>query len=129
MAVPPARGLDIRLADELAEMRAIEDDQARATLAEAQQHSWASDGLAWADVTGITSRAAEVIAECWARFVEPDWARRRAVMERDIRHRAGVIAVSGWRHVLDNMARDVQWVGHDAIQFSTPGLHGPPHRQ
>lgn len=119
VAIPPARGLDIRLRDELAEMRAIGDRQARATLAEAQGFAWASDGLAWADVDGITDRAAELFADCWARFVEPDWPRRRAILERDIRHRAGVIAVSGWRRVLDGMAPGVQWVGHDAIQFST----------
>jgi DNA-binding transcriptional ArsR family regulator len=119
VAVPPARGLNNRLRDELAQMRAIEDRQARATLDEAQQYAWASDGLDWADVAGITGRAAEAFATCWTRFVEPDWPRRRAIMERDIRHRAGVIAVSGWRHVLDGMAPGVQWVGHDAIQFST----------
>jgi DNA-binding transcriptional ArsR family regulator len=119
VAVPPAKGLHNRLQDELAEMRAVDDQQARATLAEAQRFAWASDGLAWADVDGITDRAAEVIADCWVRFVEPDWPRRRAILERDIRHRAGVIAVSGWRHVLDGMAPGVQWVGHDAIQFST----------
>jgi DNA-binding transcriptional ArsR family regulator len=119
VAVPPARGLTNRLEDELTQMSAIGDRQARATLAEAQRFAWASDGLDWADVAGITGRAAEVFATCWARFVEPDWPRRRAVMERDIRHRAGVIAVSGWRHVLDGMAPGVRWVGHDAIQFST----------
>ena len=119
VAVPPPRGLDNRIADELAEMRAVDDRAARATLAEAQRCAWASDGLAWADGPGIARRAAEVFAECWAGFVEPDWPRRRAVLERDIRHRAGVIAVSGWRHALAGMARDVRWVGHDAIQFST----------
>lgn len=40
-------------------------------------------------------------------------------MERDIRHRAGVLAVSGWKRALDDMARGVRWVGHDSIQFST----------
>jgi DNA-binding transcriptional ArsR family regulator len=119
VAVPPAKGLNNRVADELAEMSAIGDPEARATLVEAQRYAWASDGLAWADVTGITGRAAEVFARCWARYVEPDWPRRRAVLERDIRHRAGVIATSGWRHALDGMAPGVQWVGHDAIQFST----------
>jgi len=119
VAVPPVRGLNNRLTDELAEMCAVEDREARAMLVEAQRHAWASDGLAWADVAGITDRAAEVFATCWTRFVEPDWPRRRAILERDIRHRAGVIAVSGWRHALDGMARGVQWVGHDAIRFST----------
>lgn len=118
VAVPPARGFGTRLDDELAAMRAIGDGPARATLAEAQRQAWASGGLAWADVDGITRRAAEVLATAWTRFVEPDWPRRRAVLERDIRHRAGVLAVDGWRHVLDGMAPGVEWVGHDAIRFS-----------
>ncbi|MBB4911057.1 ArsR/SmtB family transcription factor [Actinophytocola algeriensis] len=115
VAIPPGRDL----ADELAAMRRIGDAEARATLVEAHRFAWASDGLAWADVTGITGRAADFLAECWTRFVEPDWTRRRAIMERDIHHRAGVIAVSGWRHALDGMAPDVEWAGHDAIRFST----------
>jgi DNA-binding transcriptional ArsR family regulator len=119
VAIPPGAGPHSSLADELAAMGAIDDEQARATLAEAQRFAWASDGIAWAEVTGITRRAADAFAECWTRFVEPDWARRRAIMERDIHHRAGVIAVSGWRDALDGMAPGVQWVGHDAIRFST----------
>jgi DNA-binding transcriptional ArsR family regulator len=119
VAIPPAAGLNGSLVDELAAMRAIDDAQARATLAEAQRFAWASDGIVWAEVAGITHRAADLFADGWARFVEPDWARRRAIMERDIHHRAGVIAASGWRRVLDGMAPGVQWVGHDAIQFST----------
>ncbi|MGH3761347.1 helix-turn-helix domain-containing protein [Actinophytocola sp.] len=118
-AIPPGDGLNGSLADELAAIRAIDDADAHAMLAEAQRSAWASDGIAWADVTGITRRVADAFADSWARFVGPDWARRRAIMERDIHHRAGLIAVSGWRHALDGMAPGVQWVGHDAIQFST----------
>lgn len=119
VAIPPAAGLNGSLADELAAMRAIGDGEARATLDEAQRFAWASDGIGWAEAGGITHRTAEIFADAWARFVEPDWARRRAIMERDIHHRAGVIAVSGWQGVLDGMAPGVQWAGHDAIQFST----------
>lgn len=119
VAVPPGRDRTGDLTGELAAMRGVGDGEARATLAESYRFAWASDGLAWADVTDVTGRAADFFAECWTRFVEPDWARRRAVMERDIHHRAGVIATSGWRHALDGMAPDVHWDGHDAIRFST----------
>ena len=118
VALPPT-GMNTRLDDELAVMRGVLDEQAHATLVEAQRFAWASDGIGWADVAGITTRAAGVFARCWAEFVEPDWPRRRAIMERDIRHRAGVLAVTGWRHALDGMARGLQWVGDDSIQFST----------
>lgn len=118
VAIPPT-GMNTRLEDELTAMRAIGDQEARTMLAEAQKFAWASDGIEWADADGITIMAADVFDRCWAQFVEPDWQRRRAIMERDIRHRAGVIAVNGWRHALDGMAGGVQWVGHDSIQFST----------
>lgn len=118
VAIPPT-GMTTRLEDELTAMRVVGDQEARAMLAEAQKFAWASDGIDWADASLITTRAAEVFARCWAQFVEPDWPRRRAIMERDIRHRAGVLAVGGWRHALDGMARGMQWVGHDSIQFST----------
>lgn len=118
VAIPPT-GMRTRLQDELIVMRATADQEARSTLAEAQRFAWASDGIDWADVTGITTKAADVFTRCWAQFLEPDWPRRRAIMERDIRHRAGVLAVSGWRHALDGMSSGLQWVGHDSIQFST----------
>lgn len=118
VAIPPT-GMRTRLEDELIAMRAVTDQEARATLAEAQTFAWASEGIDWADTTSITTKAAEVFARCWTQFVEPDWPRRRAIMERDIRQRAGVLAISGWKHALDGMSRGVQWVGHDSIQFST----------
>ncbi|HEX6443535.1 MAG TPA: winged helix-turn-helix domain-containing protein [Streptosporangiales bacterium] len=118
VAIPPT-GMNTRLDDELTAMSAVGDQEARAMLAEAQKFAWGSDGIGWADASGVTARAAEVFARCWTRFVEPDWPRRRAIMERDIRHRAGVVAVSGWRHALDGMARGVRWIRHDVIQFST----------
>jgi DNA-binding transcriptional ArsR family regulator len=118
VTIPPA-DMTTRLGDELAAMRSIGDRSARAMLAEAQRFAWASDGIEWADTDAITARAAEIFERCWTELVKPDWPRRRAIMERDIRHRAGVIAVSGWRHALDGMARGVKWVGHDTIEFST----------
>lgn len=118
VAIPPS-GMGTRLEDELTAMCAVDDPEARAMLAEAQRFAWASQGTHWADTTGITARAAEVFARCWSQFVEPDWPRRRAIMERDIRHRAGVLAVSGWRGALEGMSRGVTWVSHDTIQFST----------
>lgn len=118
VAIPPT-GMRTRLEDELLAMRAVGDHEARASLHEAQKFSWASDGIDWAETPGVTVRASAVFARCWTLFVEPDWPRRRAIMERDIRHRAGVLAVSGWKHALDGMARGVRWVDHESIQFST----------
>lgn len=118
VAIPPV-GMDTRVEDELAAMSAIDDQAARETLAIAQHFAWASDGLAWAEVDHVTGRAAEALARGWTQFVQPDWPRRRAIMERDIHYRVGTIAVDGWRQALDGMARGLHWVGPDIIQFST----------
>lgn len=118
VATPPV-GMETHLEDELRAMRAVGDHDARAMLADAQKFAWGSEGVDWAETPDVTLRASAVFARCWALLVEPDWPRRRAIMERDIRHRAGVLAVSGWKHALDGMSRGVRWVGHDTIQFST----------
>ena len=118
VAIPPT-SMTTRIEDELAAMRAVPDAEAQATLAQARRFAWLANRGEWADVDGIGARAADMFARGWAQFVEPDWPRRRAIMERDIRHRAGVLAVSGWRHAIDGLATKIRWAGHDAIQFST----------
>jgi DNA-binding transcriptional ArsR family regulator len=118
VAIPPT-SMGTRLRDELAAMSAVPDGAARATLAGARRFAWRTVPAGWDDVDGIAGRAAAVFARGWRQFVEPDWPRRRAILERDIRHRAGVLAVSGWREVVDGIANKVHWVGHDAIRFST----------
>ncbi|AEV81437.1 ArsR family transcriptional regulator [Actinoplanes sp. SE50] len=117
VAIPPT-SMTTRIEDELAEMRALlPDAAARATIAESGRYAWKTNDLQWADVDGVTTRAAAVFARIWEWFVEPDWPRRRAVMERDIRHRAGVLATRGWRDALSGMGK-IRWAAPDAIFFS-----------
>ncbi|WIN00353.1 winged helix-turn-helix domain-containing protein [Actinoplanes oblitus] len=121
VAIPPT-SMTTRIEDELAEMRALQPDAAaRATIAESRRYAWKTNDLEWADVDGVTTRAAAVFARIWEWFVEPDWPRRRAVMERDIRHRAGVLATRGWRDALSGMGK-IRWAAPDAIFFS-PQAH------
>jgi DNA-binding transcriptional ArsR family regulator len=116
VALPPS-SMTTRFSDELARMRAIPDVQARATIAESRRYAWIAGDVGWADRDGIAAASAEVFARVWERFVAPDWTRRRAIMERDIRHRAGVIAAHGWRHALDGLGK-LRWAEPDAILFS-----------
>jgi DNA-binding transcriptional ArsR family regulator len=117
VAIPPS-SMTTRIDDELAQMRAVPDSEARATIAESRRFAWKTNSIAWADTDGITACAAAVFAHGWQWFVEPDWPRRRAVMERDIRHRAGVLAAHGWRQAIDGISK-IRWAGPDAILFST----------
>lgn len=117
VAIPPT-SMTTRIEDELAAMRAVPDPEAHRTLALSRTFAWSAPPAGWPDGDGIGRRSADTFARGWAEFVAPDWSRRRAVMERDIRFRAGVIAVSGWRDAIDGLATKVRWVGPDAIQFS-----------
>lgn len=113
----PASSMTTRIEDELARMRAIPDPTARETIAQARRYAWKSRDITWADIDGVTTAAAEVFARGWQRFVEPDWPRRRAIMERDIRHRAGVLATHGWREAISGIGK-IRWAGTDTILFS-----------
>jgi len=118
VALPPGGGVDTRLADELAGVASFSDDETRATVADAVAASWQPQDTAWVARTGLAGTIAAVLDEGWRRFVAPDWPRRRALLERDIMHRAGLLAAFGWKRAVENMTRHSTWVGDDAIRFS-----------
>ncbi|HEU4947108.1 MAG TPA: winged helix-turn-helix domain-containing protein [Kribbella sp.] len=115
---PPAGGMNTRIVDELAEVEAHADASVRATVTDAVAASWEPQDTGWLTANGLAGRIATVLEEGWTRFVAPDWPRRRAVLERDIVHRAGVLAAYGWQQAVAGMTRRSVWVGHDAIRFS-----------
>ncbi|GIG68303.1 ArsR/SmtB family transcription factor [Phytomonospora endophytica] len=115
---PPMGGMHTRLDDELAEVAAHTDEAVRATVADALAASRPPQYTAWLARPGLAPRIAGVFREGWTRFVAPDWPRRRAVLERDIMHRAGILAAYGWRRAVEGMTRHSVWVGDNAIRFS-----------
>lgn len=115
---PPRGGMATRLADELTDVAGYSDDAVRSTVADAVAASWKRQDTGWLALDGLGSRVAAVLEEGWERFVAPDWPRRRAVLERDIVHRAGVLAAHGWRQAVKGMTGQSAWVGQDAIRFS-----------
>jgi len=90
--IPPLDGVRTRLADELAVVAAHTDTQVRATTSDALNASWEPTDQGWLRRSSLAQRVAAMLAEGWARFVEPDWPRRRAVLERDIMYHAGALA-------------------------------------
>jgi DNA-binding transcriptional ArsR family regulator len=117
-APPPLGGVRTRLADELAVVATHTDEQVRATTADAVAASWQPADSGWLRLDGLAQRVAAMLGEGWERFVEPDWPERRAVLERDIMYRAGLLAAYGWQHTIDGMTGKLTWVGDDAILFS-----------
>lgn len=117
VALPP-QNMGTQMKSELASMRHTPLDHARATLEESASHSWTHHDLQWADRPRLMDDVAAVFDRGWQQLVAPDWTRRRAIMERDIRHRAGLIAVGGWRGAIEGMGRHVRWIEPDCLQFS-----------
>jgi DNA-binding transcriptional ArsR family regulator len=117
VAIPPAGGMSTRLVDELTAVAAHDDRQVRATVADAVDASWEPQITTWLSLAGLGPRVAAVLQQGWDRFVGPDWPRRRAVLERDVMHRAGLLAAYGWQHAVEDLTGTLSWAGPDTLRF------------
>lgn len=59
----------------------------------------------------LTAIVADLLAECWDVLVAPDWPLLRALLERDVVHRAGSLTSHGWSGALADLHPQVRW--HD----------------
>ncbi|HTU77059.1 MAG TPA: winged helix-turn-helix domain-containing protein [Trebonia sp.] len=118
VAIPPLDGVRTRLSDELAQVAAFADEDIVTMTTDSSAPDLGRPAGDWLGQRGLGQRVAAMVEEGWARFVEPDWPRRRAVLERDIMYRAGQLAAFGWQQAISDMARKFAWVGDDAIFFS-----------
>ncbi|MFJ5678504.1 helix-turn-helix domain-containing protein [Streptomyces sp. NPDC093097] len=133
VAIPPPDGLRTTLAAELAAVRAVPDAVFRAELetSRAHPHPRYATGhrhhhdLAWLTGHDWAARTADLLHALWSAHIAAEWPRRRALLERDIAHRAGLLAVRGWPGALEQMSRHSTWEGPDAIRF---GRHPGPDR-
>ncbi len=126
LTIPPNDGMKTSIADELVRVRSFSDAAVIKELQQAHQHSWKQQDLDWVSGHNLADRIADLIRTIWTEHVEPDWPRRRAVLERDVMYRAGLLAAYGWPAAVDRMTRHSAWIAADAIQFS---LQTFPDRQ
>ncbi|WP_305785169.1 ArsR/SmtB family transcription factor [Symbioplanes lichenis] len=108
---PPPLGPRREFAEELAALRATPLARARAELARnLRGHKTPSEkARRILDADDVVDRLADALQAAWTAFVEPDWPRLRAVLERDIMHRAGRIAAFGWAAGLDGLHPRLSW--------------------
>ncbi|MFE3329410.1 DUF5937 family protein [Streptomyces sp. NPDC059176] len=132
VAVPP-RSLAQTWADDLAAIRATPVAQARAeiaaiTAAQPVHDRRVRDALSAPDVV---ERVAGALDEAWHALLAPDWPQLRAICERDVVHRVGVIAEHGWKAVIDDLHGGVHWrdgaieldsLGEDTVRLGDEGL-------
>jgi DNA-binding transcriptional ArsR family regulator len=50
-----------------------------------------------------------VLAAAWQALLEPEWRTLRAILERDVVHRAGQLASKGWAAALNGLHADLAW--------------------
>jgi len=105
------------LTSELTNVAGASDEDVRAGLEKSMAHSWMRHDLGWLSGQG-GARTADLLEFVWNSYVFPDWPRRRALLERDVTYRAGLLAAYGWPRALQHMSRRSAWVGTDAIRFS-----------
>jgi DNA-binding transcriptional ArsR family regulator len=58
---------------------------------------------------GAAGYAADVLAAAWRALLEPEWRTLRAVLERDVVYRAGLLTSKGWAAALDGLHADLAW--------------------
>lgn len=112
VAVPP-RGPAQRWADDLAAIRATAPEQARAEIARLTARQPVRDPRVRAvlDAPDAVERIAAALDRAWYELLAADWPRLRALCERDVVHRVGVIGERGWAAAIGELHDGVRW--HD----------------
>ncbi|MFJ4535386.1 hypothetical protein ACIP39_05375 [Streptomyces tibetensis] len=69
---------------------------------------WASRQL-MLDSTDAVSRIAEAMDQAWHELLATDWPHLRAICERDVVHRVGVIGEHGWATTIESLHPSIAW--------------------
>jgi hypothetical protein len=119
----PPRRMDTTFAAELAAVRAVPAAQARADLVRSSQRRPLGPGLDRDDIPGTAARS---LGAAWSELLAPHWPRLRGILERDVIHRAGLLAAYGWKRAFGSLAAGLHWEADGRIAI--PALTGPSHR-
>jgi DNA-binding transcriptional ArsR family regulator len=111
IAPPPASGLATRIGDELAAVRATSAAQARA---EIDYCLAGASGLPAAtrrvlERPDAVAALADALTAAWEALLAPHWPQLRAILERDVLHRAARLTGVGWAGALDDLHPNVRW--------------------
>ncbi|MFF0388839.1 ArsR/SmtB family transcription factor [Kitasatospora sp. NPDC004615] len=115
---PPPRGLAQSWADDLAAIRSTPVAVARAEI-DAVLRGRAGGDLGVRDPRvrellesdGVVETVADALDRAWHELLAPDWPQLRAVCERDVVHRVGVIGERGWKEAVEGLQNGLAWQG------------------
>ncbi|MFG3182512.1 MULTISPECIES: winged helix-turn-helix domain-containing protein [Streptomyces] len=109
---PVPRGLGQTWADDLAMIRATPLEAARREIATSVTTGPSARDprvRAVLDSADAVSRIAEAMDRAWHELLAPDWPQLRAICERDVVHRVGVIGEHGWATAVESLHPSIAW--------------------
>ncbi|MEU1710288.1 winged helix-turn-helix domain-containing protein [Streptomyces sp. NPDC005706] len=108
---PPPRGLNQTWADDLAMIRATPLEAARLEFATTATGPLARDPRVREvlDSPDAVARIAEAMDQAWHELLAADWPQLRAICERDVVHRVGVIGERGWATTIESLHPSIAW--------------------
>jgi DNA-binding transcriptional ArsR family regulator len=105
---PPPQGLTQTVDDDLTAVRATPLPQARAEI-DGLKPVADDEAQAVLDAPDVVQRLADALELAWHELLAPDWLQLRAICERDVVHRAGLLGRGGWLAALDGLHARVRW--------------------
>jgi DNA-binding transcriptional ArsR family regulator len=109
--VQPPASMAQTIEDDLAALRATPLAQARKEIAECLARRPTGDQrvLAVLEDVNVSSILADALEAAWHELIAPDWPTLRAVLERDVVYRAGLLSTGGWQAALAGLHKRLAW--------------------
>lgn len=109
--VQPPTSMTQTIEDDLAALRATPLAQARKEIAECLARRPASDPrvLAVLNDPRVPEILADAMEAAWHELVAPDWSTLRAVLERDVVYRGGLLSTGGWQAAFAGLHKRLAW--------------------
>lgn len=108
---PPPTSMTQTIDDDLATVRAGSLAQARREIEMCLSRGPARDErvLAILRDPSVIAILADAMEAAWHELVAPDWPTLRAILERDVVHRAGLLSTGGWSAALGGLHQRLRW--------------------
>lgn len=109
-ACPPPNGMAQTIEGDIAAIRATPEQTVMTETAEVVHERPPNPAMtALLDDPALSEHLAGAVDEAWTALLALEWPRLRAVLTRDIRHRADRLSREGWLSALDGMHEHVLW--------------------
>jgi DNA-binding transcriptional ArsR family regulator len=112
--VPPPSGMDTSFAKEISRVRRTPAKRVREDL----RLTAGGTEPAGFDGPDIAERLADAIEWAWQELLAPEWEQRRALLERDVVQRAGLLATYGWAEAVEGLRAGYRWLGDGDLQIN-----------